>query len=257
MSFVKIERVNQTVVWTVDRPAARNAIDAAVVAELEAALAAAQADPSLRAVVLTGGGDSAFISGADLKLLSSGQTTLRAEVDARILALTQGLQQLPIPVFAALNGQVLGGGCEVALACDVRIAEPHSSVTFKHASLSVTPGWGGLVRLTRIVPPGVAAKLFFTALPLDAEEARRVGIFDELVAKGESRARALALAAEVEKNSASAVADLKRLLRLGYAGALDQAEETRVFLARTESPDHLEALAAFREKRRPQFGPRQ
>jgi enoyl-CoA hydratase len=256
MSFVQIERVNQTVVWTVDRPAARNAIDAAVVAELEAALAAAQADPSLRAVVLTGGGDAAFISGADLKLLSSGQTTLRAEVDARVLALTQGIEQLPVPVIAALNGQVLGGGCEVALACDLRIAEPHSSVTFKHASLSVTPGWGGLVRLTRIVPPGIAAKLFFTALPLDAEEARRVGIFDELVAKGESRARALALAAEVEKNSPSAVADLKRLLRLGYAGALDQAEETRVFLARTASADHLEALAAFREKRRPQFGPR-
>jgi enoyl-CoA hydratase/carnithine racemase len=254
--FVKIERVNQTLVWTVDRPAARNAIDAAVIGELEAALAAAEADPSVRAVVLTGGGDSAFISGADLKLLSSGQTALRAEVDVRILALTQGLEQLPVPVFAALNGQVLGGGCEVALACDMRIAEPHSSVTFKHASLSVTPGWGGLLRRTRVVAPGVAAKLLFTALPLDAEEARRVGLFDEVVAKGDSRTRALALAAEVEKNSASAVADLKRLLRLGYAGALDQAEETRVFLARTESADHLEALAAFREKRRPRFGSR-
>ncbi|HEX5661293.1 MAG TPA: enoyl-CoA hydratase/isomerase family protein [Polyangiales bacterium] len=253
--FVKIERVSQTVVWTVDRASARNALDAATVSELEAALAAAEADASLRAVVLTGGGESTFISGADLKLLSSGQTALRAEVDARVLALTQGLEQLPVPVFAALNGQVLGGGCEVALACDMRIAEPHSSVTFKHASLSVTPGWGGLVRLTRTVPPGIAAKLFFSAQPIDAEEARRVGLFDEVVAKGESRARALALAAEVEKNSPSAVADLKRLLRLGYAGALDQAEETRVFLARTESADHLEALAAFREKRRPKFGP--
>lgn len=254
--FVNIERIGQTVVWTVDRPAARNAIDDAVVGELEAALAAAQRDPALRAVVLTGGGESAFISGADLKLLSSGQTTLRAEVDARVLAVLEGMAQLPVPVIAALNGQVLGGGCEVALACDMRIAEPHSSVTFKHASLSVTPGWGGMARLTRVVPSGIAAKLFFTALPIDAEEARRVGLFDEVVAKGESRSRALALAAEVEKNSASAVADLKHLLRLGYAGALDQAEETRVFLARTTSADHLEALAAFRDKRRPRFGMR-
>jgi enoyl-CoA hydratase len=254
--FVKIERVSQTVVWTVDRPAARNAIDNVVAAELQAALAAVEADRSVRAVVLTGGGESAFIAGADLKLLSSGQTALRAEVDVRVLALLQGIERLPLPVFAALNGQVLGGGCEVALACDMRIAETHSSLTFKHASLSVTPGWGGLMRLCRAVPPGVAAKLFYSALPIDAEEAKRVGIFDEVVAKGESRARALALAAEVEKNSASAIADLKRLLRLGYAGALDQTEETRVFLARTESADHLEALAAFREKRKPRFGPR-
>jgi enoyl-CoA hydratase/carnithine racemase len=255
--FLKIERVNQTLVWTVDRPAARNAIDAVVVGELEAALHAAEADSALRAVVLTGSGESTFLAGADLKLLSSGQTTLRAEVDARILAVTERIAALPVPVIAALNGQVLGGGTEVALACDLRIAEPHSRVTFKHAALSVTPGWGGLVRLARVVPPGIAAKALLTALPIDAEEARRVGIFDEVVAKGESRARALALAAEVEKNSPSAVADLKRLLRLAYSGALDQAEETRVFLARTQSADHLEALAAFREKRTPRFGPRQ
>ncbi len=255
--YVKIERVSQTVVWTVDRPAARNAIDATVVAELEAALTAAESDPALRAVVLTGGGESAFISGADLKLLSSGNTTLRAQVDARVLALLERIASLPVPVIAALNGQVLGGGCEVALACDMRIAEPHSSVTFKHAALSVVPGWGGMQRLTRAVSPGIAAKLFFTALPIDAEEARRVGLFEEVVGKGESRARALALAAEIEKNSPSAVADLKRLLRLGYAGTLDQAEETRVFLARTASADHLEALAAFRDKRGPRFGPRQ
>jgi enoyl-CoA hydratase len=255
--FVRIERVNTTVVWTVDRPAARNAINGAVVAELEAALDQVERDASVRAVVLTGGGESAFISGADLKLLSSGQTALRAEVDARVLSVLQRIELLPLPVFAALNGQVLGGGCEVALACDMRIAEAHSVVTFKHASLSVTPGWGGLVRLCRTVPAGTAAKLFFTALPLEPEEARRVGLFDEVVAKGESRARALTLAAEVAKNSASAVADLKRLLRLGYANRLDQSEETRVFLARTGSADHLEALAAFRDKRSPRFGARE
>jgi enoyl-CoA hydratase len=244
-------------VWTVDRPAARNAIDDRVVGQLEKLLHAAEQDRTLRAVVLTGGGEAAFISGADLKLLSSGNSALRAEVDARVLAVLQRIEALPVPVLAAINGPVLGGGNEVALACDMRIAEAHASVTFKHAALSVTPGWGGLARLTRTVSPGVAAKLFYSALPLDAEEARRVGLYDEVVARGGALVRALELAHAVEQTSASAVADLKRLLRLGYAGALTQDEETKVFLARTQSKDHLEALAAFREKRRAHFGPRE
>lgn len=254
--FVRSERIANVSVWTVDRPAARNAIDDHVVSELEALLSAAEADRSLRAVVLTGGGEAAFISGADLKLLSSGNHALRAQVDARVLAVLQRIETLAVPVFAAINGPVLGGGNEVALACDMRIAELHASVTFKHAALSVTPGWGGLARLTRTVSPGIAAKLFYSALPLDAEEARRVGLFDEVVARGGALSRALELAHAVEQTSASAVADLKRLLRLGYSGQLTQAEETRVFLARTSSHDHLEALAAFREKRKAQFGPR-
>jgi methylglutaconyl-CoA hydratase len=254
--FVTIERVGQSVVWTIDRPTSRNAIDDAVVAELEAAVAAAEQDASLRAVVLTGGGEVAFLSGADLKLLSSGRTELRAQVDARVLAVTQRLEALPVPVIAALNGAVLGGGTEVALACDLRIAEAHASVTFKHAALSVTPGWGGLARLCRVVGPGTAAKLFFTALAIDADEAKRVGLFDEVVPKGRARARALELTLAIEQTSPAAVADLKRMLRLGYRGELTQDEETRVFLARTTSADHLEALAAFREKRKPSYRPR-
>jgi enoyl-CoA hydratase len=255
--FVRSERVGETVVWTVDRPSARNAIDDKVAAELEALLELAEQDRSLRAVVLTGSGEAAFISGADLKLLSGGNTQLRAEVDARVLAITQRIEALPLPVFAALNGPVLGGGNEVSLSCDLRIAEAHATVTFKHAALSVTPGWGGLARITRAIGPGAAAKLFFTALPIDAEEARRLGLFDEVVPRGGARARALELARAVEQTSASAVADLKRMLKQGYAGTLTQEEETRVFLARTTSQDHLEALASFREKRKPVYGPRE
>ena len=253
---VRRERIGDVSVWTVDRPGARNAIDGEVVSALEAVLDEAERDLNLRAVVLTGAGDAAFVSGADLKLLSGGQPALRATVDARVLAALARIEALPVPVIAALNGAVLGGGCEVALACDFRIAEAHASITFKHAALSVTPGWGGLARLCRTVTPGSASRLLFTALPMHAEEALRVGLFDEIVPKGGARARALTLAQAVEQVSASAVADLKRLLRLGYAGALTADEERRTFLARTESDDHREALAAFREKRVPSFGPR-
>lgn len=252
--YVQSERVGNVSIWTIDRPSARNAIDEGVVKELEEQLTAAEGDRALRAVVLTGGGDVAFLAGADLKLLRNGPPELRREVDARVFAVVERLAALPLPVFAAVNGVVMGGGCEVALACDVRIAEQHASVTFKHALLSVTPGWGGLGRMCRVLRPGTAAKLLFTAQPLTAEQAREVGFFDEVVPKGRAKQRALELAQAVEQTSPAAVADLKRLLRLGYAGELSLDEEQRVFLARTASDDHREALAAMFDKRAPRFG---
>lgn len=254
--YVRIERIGSASVWTIDRPSARNAIDDRVVGELERACAEAEGDRTLRAIVITGGGEVAFLAGADLKLLHGADPALRAAVDARVLAFVERLEALPLPVFAAINGVVMGGGCEVALGCDVRIAEEHASITFKHATLSVTPGWGGLGRICRVLAPGVAAKLFFTAQPLNAHAARDAGFFDEVVAKGSSKARALELARAVEQTSPSAIADLKRMLKLGYASELTLEEEQRVFLARTQSADHREALAALFEKRAPRFQPR-
>lgn len=257
MSYlVHEERVGDVRVWTIDRPSARNAIDGAVADALAARIADAEADAALRAVVLTGAGDAVFCAGADLKLLSGGPPALRAAVDAKVHALLARLEALPFPVIAALNGVAMGGGCEVALACDLRIAEAHASVTFKHAAMSVTPGWGGLKRLARVVRPGVAAQLMFTALPMTADQALRAGLFDEVVPKGEARARALALCAAISETSPSAVSDLKWLLRQSYAGALTDDDERRVFLTRTTSSDHREALAAFVEKRKPNFGHR-
>lgn len=253
---VHSERVGEVIVWTIDRPSARNAIDDGVVSELEALLDVAERDRTLRAIVLTGGGDVAFLAGADLKLLSRGPAALRASVDARVLDVVERIEALPVPVFAAINGVVMGGGCEVALGCDVRIAEEHASVTFKHALLGVTPGWGGLGRMCRVLRPGTASKLLFTAQPLTATQAREVGFFDEVVPRGAARARALSLAQAVEQTSPSTVADLKRLLKLGYAGELTLGEEQRVFLARTGSADHREALTAMQEKRAPRFGER-
>lgn len=255
-SWVRTERVGEVEIWTVDRPAARNAIDDEVSRALLHCAEEAERDDTLRAVILTGSGDSTFLSGADLKLLSSGPPALRASVDAQVLALLQRIEALPLPVIAALNGSVFGGGCEVALACDLRIGEAHTSVTFRHAAMSVTPGWGGFARLCRTVGRGAAAKLLLTALPLSAEEALRVGFLDEVVPRGGARERALEIAQAVERTSPSAVADMKRLLALGYAGQLTLEEEQRTFLARSESADHREALRAYLEKRPPAFGPR-
>jgi enoyl-CoA hydratase/carnithine racemase len=249
------ERRDGVALWTIDRPQARNAIDEGVVNGLSAALDAAEQDPSLRAVVLTGSGDTVFVSGADLKFLRDAAPERRAHNDTRMLAQMERLAALPVPVIAALNGVVIGGGTEVAFACDLRVAEPHTTITMKHAALGISPGWGGLTRLTALVGRSVAAKLLFTALPIGAEEALRVGLLDEIVPKGQARARALELAAAVAEVSPSTVAELKALLWRAYAedGASVRAAERELFVGRTVSEDHREALAALFEKRKPAY----
>jgi enoyl-CoA hydratase len=257
MSF-RSQRQADTMLWVVDRPRARNAIDEQVVDGLEAAVASAEGDTSLRAVVLTGAGDAAFIAGADLKLLHSAPAEVRASLDARMQALLLRIEALPVPVIAALNGVVMGGGAEVALACDLRIAETDAAITFKQAAMGVTPGWGGLARLTSLVGRGTASKLLFTAQPMPSDEALRCGLYDEVVANGLGPTRALELASAIADNSPGAVADMKRLLALAYreGPARSMTEERTTFLARTQKPDHAEALAAFFDRRAPKFAAR-
>lgn len=251
-----IEKQDQITVWRVDRPDARNAINDAMASALERALSDAENDLALRALVLTGTGNAAFISGADLKFLRSAPASERAAMDARVLDLMVRLEQLPIPVIAALNGPVVGGGMEIALACDMRIAEPHVTMTFKHAAMGVTPGWGGFARLAATVGRSTAARLLLTALPLPVEHALRVGLVDEVAPAGTAFERALEIARAVTLTSPGTVRELKRLLHIAYRGELSLAEEQRVFLASTKSADHSEALGAFFEKRSPRFQPR-
>jgi enoyl-CoA hydratase/carnithine racemase len=173
-----------------------------------------------------------------------------------MLGLMQRLETLPVPVLAALNGAVVGGGSEIAVACDLRIAEPHVTITMKHAAMGVSPGWGGLARLAGLVGRSTAAKLLFTALPITAQEALRVGLIDEVVEPSHARTRALELAQAVCQTSPTTVAEIKRLLWATYQAADSAADERRTFLARSVSHDHSEALAAFFERRAPLFRPR-
>jgi enoyl-CoA hydratase/carnithine racemase len=175
-----------------------------------------------------------------------------------MLALMDRLEALPVPVIAALNGAVIGGGSEIAFACDLRIAEPHATITMKHAAMGVSPGWGGLARLAGLVGRSTAGKLLFTALPIAPEEALRVGLVDELVGAGTAKDRALELASAIAKNSPSTVAEIKALLWQTYRDgpAASRESERAVFLGRAKSEDHREALAAFFERREARFKPR-
>lgn len=253
---VRIEAKGSARIFTVDRPAARNAMSVEIADALMRALDAIDADRSVRSLILTGAGQAAFVSGADLKFLRSAPADQRADMDARMLTLLCRIEQLDLPVIAALNGAVVGGGMEVALAADIRIAEPQVSLTFKHAAMGVTPGWGGFRRLAAAVGRSTAARLLLTAQPLDAEEALRVHLIDE-IARGQSAlSRALELARAIDATSPSTVSALKRTLHNAYGASLPLDEEQRVFLESTRNPDHKEALAAFFEKRSPRFNSR-
>ena len=253
--ILRVDTFDDVRVWTVNRPDARNAVNAELADALELALDAAESDRNLRALILTGAGE-VFISGADLKFLRSAAPDARLAMDRRILELLGRIEGLPLPVIAALNGAAIGGGTEVALACDLRIAEPHVTFTFKHAAMGVTPGWGGLARAARILSPGAAARAFFTALPIPAQEALRIGLIDELADPGKGLDRALELARLIAKNSPSTVHALKGLLRSAYAAQLSLEAEQRTFRQSTEGADHREALEAFFQKRPPRFSPR-
>jgi methylglutaconyl-CoA hydratase len=253
---VRVETFPGIQLWTVDRPSARNAMSVEVAEALASALDAVEHDRSVRALILTGAGSAAFVSGADLKFLQRAEPEARAAMDAAMLAVLCRLEALDLPVIAALNGAVVGGGMEVALACDMRIAEPHVQLTFKHAAMGVTPGWGGFARLTACVGRGTAARLLLTAQPIGAEDALRVQLVDEIARDKSARERALELAEAICQTSPGTVRALKRVLRQAYAGPLTLEEEQRVFLESTESADHAEALKAFFEKRPPRFTPR-
>ena len=250
---VRVESFSGIKLWTVDRPSARNAMSTEVAGLLDAAVDEVERDRSIRAVILTGAGNSAFVSGADLKFLHGAEPAARAAMDAAMLALLRRVEALDLPVIAALNGAVVGGGMEVMLACDMRIAEPHVQLTFKHAAMGVTPGWGGFARLAACVGRGTAARLLLTAQSISAEDALRVQLVDEIARDKSARERALELAQAICQTSPGTVRELKRTLRRAYAGPLTLDEEQRVFLESTRSADHREALTAFFAKRAPKF----
>jgi len=247
---VRTERRDAAWVLTVDRPETRNAVDPAVHDALLEAIERVEADPA--PVVLTGAGGS-FISGGDLKLIRERPFEETLELSQRMTALLDRVEALPVPVFAAVEGYAFGGGAEIMVACHVRIAAPGAKVSFRHAAMGLSTGWGATTRLSRIVARGAATRLLLAAEVLSAPEAARLGLVDEVA--DEPLARALELAAQVSARSPAAVAALSELLSTAYAGdaATARAREWEVFRGLWGGPDHAEALESFFAKRRPRW----
>jgi enoyl-CoA hydratase/carnithine racemase len=239
---------------TLDRPEAMNALSTSLLTALTEQFQATRADPAVLVVVLSGSGERAFCAGADLKeraAMSDAQIMAQRPV---FRAAFGALLALPQPALAAVHGFALGGGCELALSCDVIVADDSAIFGLPEASVGLVPGCGGTQLLARRVGPGRAAELIFTGRKLDVAGAQAIGLVDVHAPDGASaRSQALELANQIAGNSPVAVRAAKQALRngagLSLAAALDV--EDAAWRTAAVSPDRREGIAAFAEKRRP------
>ncbi|HZY65865.1 MAG TPA: enoyl-CoA hydratase-related protein [Rubrobacteraceae bacterium] len=255
MDFVKLERGDDGIVLlTIDRQEKLNALNPQVTEEIGQALLDVEQDEP-RAIIVTGAGDRSFVAGADISEMSR-MAPLGAkrftEVGHAAMAL---LDRSPVPTIAAINGFALGGGCELALACDIRIAAENALFGFPEVGLGILPGMGGTQRLPRLIGPALAKELIFTGRRIDAAEAKEIGLVNRVVPQGEALNVARELAAEISANGPVAVRHAKtaanRALDVDLVSGLEYEADQFALLFATE--DAREGMDAFMEKRQPQF----
>ncbi|MFD5429295.1 enoyl-CoA hydratase/isomerase family protein [Streptomyces sp. NPDC127084] len=238
-----------------DRPKAMNAVSTDMAHSIGAACDALTADSSVRVTVLTSSNDRAFCVGADLKERNSftDAELVRQRPTAR--AAYTGVLELPMPTIAAVHGFALGGGFELALACDVIVADRTAVVGLPEVSVGVIPGGGGTQLLPRRVGAARAAELVFTARRVEAAEARELGLVDELADDDDARGAAMELAARIAANSPVGLRAAKRAMRLGHGLDLRAGLEVEDAAWRSVafSGDRAEGVAAFNEKRTPRW----
>lgn len=252
---VTLERHGFVVELRLDRPEAMNAVSTAMARDLAAATRALAEDTEVRCVVVTSSHEKAFCVGADLKERNSfTDADLFAQRPVARAAYT-GVLDLPMPTIAAVDGFALGGGCEIALSCDMVVAGAGATVGLPEVAVGVIPGGGGTQLLTRRIGWSRAANLIFRARRLDAETALALGVVDEVVAAGTARETALEWAAGIAKNSPVGTRNAKKAMRLGLDVDLRTGLEVEdgCWRATAFSPDRAEGVAAFNEKREPRW----
>jgi len=238
-----------------DRPSAKNALGRQLLSELREGLKLLGTDPAVRVVIVHSTVPGVFCAGADLKERAGMSPDEAATFVQGIRAAFTELEALPMPVIAALEGVAFGGGLELALAADLRVAGGDTKVGLVETALAIIPGGGGTQRLPRLIGASRAKELIFTARRIDAEEAGRLGLVDRVVAAGQALASALDLAREILPNGPIALRMAKRAVNQGLeldlaSGlALEQACYAQVI----PTKDRLEGLAVFRDKRKPQY----
>ncbi|MDP2271151.1 MAG: enoyl-CoA hydratase-related protein [Archangium sp.] len=255
MDFVKLELDGAIAVITIDRPKALNALNRQVLTELSEAIGQVAENKTTRALILTGGGEKAFVAGADIAEmagLSQAESTAFAELGHRVL---DSLEHLPVPVIAAVNGFALGGGTELALACDFIYASEKAKFGQPEVVLGVIPGFGGTQRLTRIVGRARAKEIIFTGDMLDAQKAKEIGLALEVLPAAELMAHCKKVAANIARRGPLAVAQAKRVIDAGADLPLKEGNsiEREGFAKLFGSADQKEGMAAFIAKRPPEF----
>ncbi len=251
MSFVKYEQKGPVAILTIDRQEALNALNSQVLDDLDEAIARVEAAGDVFAVILTGAGRS-FVAGADI-----GEMVQFNSIDGKRFGVHGGgvflrLENLAKPVIAAVNGFALGGGCELAMACDIRIASEKAKFGQPETGLGITPGFGGTQRLPRIVGVSKAMELILTAKTIGAAEAKEIGLVSAVYPPEELMDRAMELANAICANAPIAVQESKRCIRMGMQTdiATGAAFEAEAFGVTCGTQDKNEGMGAFLEKRK-------
>jgi enoyl-CoA hydratase len=250
---IRMEKRGQLATVTLDRPKVLNALNAATFAELDAAFGELASDPEVRVVLLTGAGERAFAAGADIRELAAVERAEGKAFSLRGQVVFRKIETLGKPVIACVRGFALGGGCELAMACTLRIGADDARFGQPEVKLGVIPGYGGSQRLPRLVGRGAALKMLLTGAIIDATEALRIGLVDEVVPAAELMLRAEILAGEIAAQAPLAIAETLRVVDEGLDVALDLAllREADRFGHLCDSADKAEGTKAFLEKRKP------
>jgi enoyl-CoA hydratase len=254
----------ETILFSVDngiallrfnRPKALNALNPTAISDLSACVDQVAADPSVKALILTGEGEKAFIAGADI----SGFPSLSGPEGKKFALLGQAvlakLEALPIPVIAAVNGFALGGGLEVALACHLRVFAENAVVGLPEVTLGIIPGYGGTQRLPRVIGKGLALEMILTGKKIDAQEAYRIGLANSVVPVGKAVEEAQALAGKILRNGPVAISYALEAVNHGTEMSITDGFtlEAALFGNVCATTDKNEGAAAFLEKRRPVY----
>ena len=240
---------------TINRPKVLNALNRQTMEELNDAVGAAIADESVRVVILTGAGEKAFVAGADINELAEQTPVSGRDYGLFGQSVLSRIENAPKPFIAAINGFALGGGCELAMACHIRIASEKAKLGQPEVKLGLIPGYGGTQRLARLVGEGRAMQLNLTGDQIGAEEALRIGLVNEVVPPGDLLQEAEAIAQRIAANAPLAVRFAMEAIHHGLQGTLDEGLflEATLFSLCATTEDMKEGTRAFLEKRKPQF----
>ena len=252
MSFVNVDLQGAVAVLTIDRPKALNALNPEVLADLKAAFEGIDQN-AVRCVVLTGAGDKSFVAGPDIGSMST-MTKAEGEAFGKLgNDIFLMIESFPLPVIAAVNGFALGGGCELAMSCDIRVCSDNAMFGQPEVGLGITPGFGGTQRLARLVGMGMAKQLLYTARNIDANEALRIGLVNAVIPHAELLDAALKMAGQIAKNAPIAVRACKKAVNEGMQVSIDKAVEIeeKLFGDCFETHDQVEGMACFLSREKP------
>ena len=250
-----VEKENGLAVVTINRPKALNALNSAVLTELDALCGELEKADDVKCVILTGSGDKSFVAGADISEMHT-MTAMQARAFAKKgQAVFNRIENLPMPVIAAVNGFCLGGGCELAMSCDIRVASQKAKFGQPEAGLAVPPGFGGTQRLPRLVGKGRAKELLYTCDIIGADEAFRIGLANAVTAPEELMNAAKAMAAKIVAKGPLSITIIKACVNEGMDTDLETgcAYEAEAFGLSFSTADQKEGMGAFVEKRKAAF----